>query len=105
MGELVQLEDPSNYAVVAKRIKHLWFTGNYQLLPHIEKRMEEREIDMLDVEHVIRYGQIVDHSRPDETWRYVMSGKCVEGRALKFILEVSDLHMSLISIMVRGNIR
>jgi hypothetical protein len=60
---------------------------------------------MLDIENVIKYGQVVDHSCHKEAWRYVLHGKCVEGQSLKCVVEISDHRLNLVSIMVRGKLK
>lgn len=43
-----------NYREAKLRAKQLWEEGNVILLPHARKRMTERDLSMLDVQHIIR---------------------------------------------------
>ena len=37
--------------------------------------MDQREIDINDIQNVIRYGRIVEHSKPLQLWRYATSAR------------------------------
>ena len=80
MGEVMALHDPLNYRRVLLRIKKLWDEGSVVVLPHAQTQMQARGLDLLDVQHVIRYGRITDHSRPGELWRYKVAGMAVDGQ-------------------------
>lgn len=94
------LYEPSDYVWAKRRIKRLWDEGNFILLPHARKRMVERELDILDIQNVIRYGNIVEHSKPDNLWRYKVAGKALTGRIASVLVE-TDIH-SLIVVTVLG---
>lgn len=100
MGNVVPLHQPDNYKWVHRRIKHLWDEGNVVPLPHAQQRMEERGFDINDVQHIIRYGSIVDHSMPLDLWRYELSGAALDKRKASVIVEIDIT--SLIIITVTG---
>jgi hypothetical protein len=107
MGEVLPFLSPAdcaNYAVVHRRIKHLWNHGDFEPLAHLVERMVKRKLDMNDVQNVIRYGKITEHSKPMDLWRYTVLGKCVEGQPVKCILELDAdrQFIILISVMVKG---
>jgi hypothetical protein len=58
------LEDPTNYRRIITVIRRLWDEGEVQFSPHATKRMRRRGLDVNDVQHIIRYGSILSHSRP-----------------------------------------
>jgi Domain of unknown function (DUF4258) len=87
-----------------ERIKILWRDGNFSWCPHAEQRMIERGLDITDVENVIRYGQVVENSRPGPTtpWRYVVEGSDIEGKRAGVVLELEGDLLLLVSVMERG---
>jgi hypothetical protein len=91
------LSDPTNYKWAQQRIKKLWSDGKTEIRPHARLRMSQREIDILDIQNVIRYGRIVEHSRPQHLWRYAILGKAVDGAAIKVVVEING---SLIIVTV-----
>ncbi|MEE9219305.1 MAG: DUF4258 domain-containing protein [Acidobacteriota bacterium] len=88
MPKIVPFEDPTNYWRAIKRIRKLWQEGNVTWIPHAEEQMRVRGIDLTDVAHLIRYGRIVNHSRPVELWRYEIKGKMVDGGQAKCVVEI-----------------
>ncbi len=59
--------------------------------------MSQRQIDILDIQNVIRYGRIVEHSKPANLWRYTILGKAVDGAGMKVVVEING---SLIIVTV-----
>ena len=51
--------------------------------------MSQREIDISDIQNVIRYGRIVEHSKPLDLWRYTILGKAVDGDRTKVVVEIN----------------
>lgn len=51
--------------------------------------MTQREIDINDIQNVIRYGRIVEHSKPMERWRYTILGKAVDSARMKVVVEIN----------------
>lgn len=100
MGNVVLLYEPSDYKWAQRRIKRLWDEGNFILHPHARKRMTERDLDVLDIQHIIRYGQVTDHSMPKDLWRYKVVGKALDNRKASALIEI-DIH-SLIVVTVLG---
>jgi transcription elongation GreA/GreB family factor len=81
--------DPTNYKRVRQRIRRLWDSGETAISHHARVRMKERRLDITDVQEVIRYGEIVDHSKPGDHWRYVIDGKTVEHTRLRVVVEIN----------------
>jgi hypothetical protein len=88
---VIPMWDPTNYRRVRQRIRKLWDEGDTKILNHARVRMKERRLDITDVQQVIRYGEIVDHSKPGDHWRYVIDGKTVEGLRLRLVVEINGL--------------
>lgn len=97
MNNIYPLEDPGNYKWAIKRIRHLWNEGIVIWTHHAEERMDERDCNMLDVQHIIRYGQIIEHSLPKGYWRYTIKGETLSGRTASCVVEVKG---SLIIVTV-----
>jgi hypothetical protein len=50
---------------------------------------EGKDIDINDVAAVIRYGRIMEHSKPIQHWRYTILGKAVDGERVKCVVEIN----------------
>ena len=104
MGEVAKLVDPENTRRVAERIKKLWNDGEVEWDGHAIRRMREREIDLFDVEKVIKCGRITGHSKPRENWRFVMDGRGVDERSIRVILEING-NLLVVTVVDRGRSR
>lgn len=96
MAKAVPLKDPTNYRRVHERIKALWETGNF--IPHAEGRMRTRKLEVTDIQHVIKTGRIVEHSKPGELWRYKIEGLSVDGKKIACVVEINDA-LEVIAVM------
>jgi Domain of unknown function (DUF4258) len=90
---VVPIQDPANYRRVQERIRKLWEEGDVEILPHAVLRMKERKIEITDVYSVIRYGRVIEHSKPGDLWRYVVEGKTVEGAKAGVVVEIDGTLM------------
>lgn len=70
MAAVVPIFDPTNYKQVRSRIKKLYRDGYVKITDsHAWPRMRERKIEITDVQHIINFGRVVDHSKPGQYWR------------------------------------
>jgi hypothetical protein len=90
MGDVVPLFDPYNEKRALDRIKKLWFEGNFILLPHAKKPLQDDDLDILDVEHVIRYGVIKETTNPRKLWRYRIEGLTADRLRAACVIEIDD---------------
>lgn len=90
-GKKEEFVNPGDYKHAHQRIKQLHRDGKTEPGYHAQMRMTQREIDMNDVAHVIRYGRIIEHSKPMDHWRYTILGKAVDGDSMKCVLELNDI--------------
>lgn len=97
MGNVVPLHDPSNYVWAIRRIKSLWNEGNFEILPHAQERMKKWKLDILDIEHIVKYGRVVEHTMPQNLWRYKVQGTAVDRRRAHCMIEIDG---SLIIVTV-----
>lgn len=89
MAEIVPITDAADYVAVHRRIKKFWTQGQVLISTHAQDRMDGRKIGILDVEHVIKYGSVVDHSKPGELWRYTVRGTLVDGGGIDCVVEIN----------------
>ena len=71
-------------------IRHAWGQGRFHLGTHFKKRCNERAIDMLDVENLIRDGVVrgVPTYCPDyKNWKYQVAG-FVDERHLEVVISL-----------------
>jgi hypothetical protein len=101
MGDVLPLFDPSNYQVAGRRIKKLLIEGTVVITPHAQKQMTKRKMDITDVQYILRYGLVVDHSRPMELWRYKVKGKTVDGIVAGCIVEING-HLIIVTVTKGG---
>jgi len=80
MSQVVPFHDPENYRSVMIRIKQLWEKGNVIITFHARERMAERSIDILDIQHIIKYGRVVGHIIEKRRWKYELTNKLTDGR-------------------------
>ena len=100
MGDVVPLDNPSDYARVHRRIKRLWDEGTVVVLPHAQAALLKRRMDLTDVQHVVRHGSIVSHDRQKEQWRYRIQGSTVAGATASCIVALEG---GVIIITVLGS--
>lgn len=97
MAEADSFLDPTDYKAVVIRIRRIWNEGTTVFTSHAQDAMEERGIHELDIQHVIRFGEIKEHTKPGELWRYRVEGETVDGDWLGVIVEING---SLIIVTV-----
>src|SRR5262245_7846309 len=98
MARVLPIEDPSNYKLALRRIKKLWNDGNTVFTGHAQTRMKEREIDVNDVQNVIAYGRIIEHSKPGNHWRYTLRASAVDGDSMKCVVEI-DGNLIIVTVI------
>ena len=73
---------------VLHTIRRLWEEGRVRFWDHAEERMEERGIDVLDVQQVILHGRISEHRKTRHASRWKLTGKAVDGKLLAVVVEI-----------------
>jgi hypothetical protein len=91
MGEVVPIEDPTNYRRVMQRIKKLLADGTYLILPHAKAEAANDGLEDTDVVNIIRTGAIKpnSHSMGRTGWRYVVQGESVDRGRAACVVEVT----------------
>ena len=92
LAQALASPDDTEYKRVIVEIRQLWNSGAVEFTIHAQEMMEERVVDANDIQHVIRFGKIVDHVRPEQSphsvWRYTIRGKCVDGAKLDCVVDI-----------------
>jgi hypothetical protein len=48
-----------------------------------------RRLDRNDLASMIRYGRVVEHSKPGQLWRYKVAGRTVDGEQASCVVEIN----------------
>jgi hypothetical protein len=98
MAKLLTMPRPDDYKRAHQRIKKLWVDGFVEISHHAQLRMRERKIDINDIANVIRYGQVIEHSKPLTLWRYTIAGKGVDGDRMRCVCEING-NLVIVSVI------
>jgi Domain of unknown function (DUF4258) len=101
-GAVVPFEDPRNYRRVLNRVRKLWDGGYVTFREHAEKQMARQDVDRLDVQHVIRYGSIIEHNKPKGAWRWTIQGGTVEDETMSVVVEMDGSVLIIVTVIVPG---
>lgn len=80
-------------------IKERWNNNAVIIRHHARKRMAERNITVQDMKNILWYGQLVDRSMPEGTWRYKIKGHTLNSKQGSCVVEIED---ALIIVTVIG---
>jgi uncharacterized DUF497 family protein len=97
----LDVDRPLTNGRAMQRIKALWTDGKFTWLPHAEQRLIERGLDITDVEVLVRYGKVVESSRPGAVWRYKVEGSTAEGKKGAVVFELAGDLLILVSVMLQ----
>lgn len=102
MAVVVPIFDPTNYKQVRARIRKLYHEGLTQITKsHAWPRMDQRKIEITDVQHILNFGRVVDHSKPGRNWRYTLEGTSLDtSRAIRVIVEINGF-LIVVSVMIK----
>jgi Domain of unknown function (DUF4258) len=98
MADVLPISNPGDYKRAHQRIKKLWNEGNTEFKYHAQLRMKQRKLDVNDAANCLRYGRIIEHSRPINYWRYTILGKAVDGERMKCVVEI-DGNLIIITVI------
>jgi len=77
--------------------------GTVDFSAHCRRRMSDRNVDDLDIVHVLKEGQIIREAEWDEehgNWKYRVEGTDIEGDDLTSILVIFEIDLSLLNLTV-----
>ena len=52
-------------------------------------RMAQRKLSRRDISHCLKYGRVVEHSKPSRLWRYKVRGSTVDGEPMSCVVEIN----------------
>ncbi len=84
------VEVVAGYRQAEELIRRLWREGEVILPPHAGQRMDERDVDILDIRHVLLYGRIVGHRPEGDAVRYTFHGKTLDGGRLRCVVDLGE---------------
>jgi hypothetical protein len=97
-GSVVPLDDPADYARIHRRIKRLWNEGVFEIHQHAQIAMKKRQLDLLDVQHVVLYGSIISHDLREGQWRYRIQGGTVASTTASCVVALVG-HVLVVSVL------
>ena len=59
------------------------------LTRHVRHRMTQRKLSLRDIRHCLKYGRVVEHSRPFRLWRYKVDGSTIDGEPMSCVVEIN----------------
>lgn len=102
MGEIIPLpEGPLHQKRAMERIKALWKEGTVIWTHHAESVMRMRKLEITDVQHIIRYGRVTEHSRGRHHWRYTVEGTSVDGDPAACSVEINGM-LVVVTVFLRS---
>jgi hypothetical protein len=102
MGEVVPIQDgPLPQRRAKAMIQRLWNEGMVTWRDHFEQELLNDGLQMTDVEYGIRYGHVIDHSRPRNNWRYTLEVTLLDGRRAAFVAEISGMLVMITAFIVK----
>jgi len=88
-----------------ERCRTLWKEGKFTWVRHAEERLSALGWDITDVENMIRYGRVIEHSKPGDFWRYKLEGPNAERQTGGLAYEFHGELLVLVSVMMKGKWR
>lgn len=80
------LDDPALHKLIREKIAQ----GAYRIRVHARGRLEQREVNLLDVLYVLEYGvhekEKTLYDLKHQTWKYAIRGKTEEAATLRVII-------------------
>jgi len=98
-AEVLPLFDPENYKRVVLRIKNLWNDGNYVIVYHARQREKKWQFDDFDVRNILLFGRIIEHSKPENLWRYTVEGKTIDGVRAACVVELDENRLIVVTVV------
>jgi len=72
-----------------ERIRLLERDVGIVLTRHVRQRMAQRKLSLRDIRHCLKYGRVVEHSKPFQLWRYKVDGSTIDGDPMSCVVEVN----------------
>lgn len=72
-----------------ERIRLLERDVGIVLTRHARQRMAQRQLSRRDIRHCLKYGRMVEHSKPFRLWRYKVDGSTIDGEPMSCVVEIN----------------
>ena len=56
---------------------------------HAGQRMAQRKLSRRDIRHCLKYGRVIEHSKPSRLWRYKVQGSTIDGESMSCVVEIN----------------
>ena len=90
MRKTVRLPDqPLSPRRAIERIRLLERDIGIVLTRHARQRLVQRKLSRRDIRHCLKYGRVVEHSKPSRLWRYKVRGSTVDGEPMSCVVEIN----------------
>ena len=90
MRKTVRLPDqPLSPRRAIERIRLLERDIGIVLTRHARHRMAQRKLSRRDISHCLKYGRVVEHSKPSRLWRYKVRGSKIDGEPMSCVVEIN----------------
>ncbi len=90
MKKVVRLPDrPLSPRRAIERIRLLERDVGIVLTRHARLRMAQRKLSRRDIRQCLKYGRVVEHSKPFRWWRYKVQGSTIDGDPMSCVVEIN----------------
>ncbi len=90
MSEIDRLPDrPLSPRRAIERIRQLERDVGIVLTGHARQRMAQRKLSRRDIRHCLKYGRVIEHSKPSRLWRYKVQGSTIDGESMSCVVEIN----------------
>ena len=72
-----------------ERIRQLERDVGIVLTGHARQRMAQRKLSRRDIRHCLKYGRVIEHSKPSRLWRYKVQGSTIDGESMSCVVEIN----------------
>ena len=72
-----------------ERIRLLERDAGIVLTSHARQRLMQRKLSRRDIRHCLKYGRVVEHSKPFQLWRYKVDGPTIDGEPMSCVVEIN----------------
>ena len=83
------LDRPLSPRRAIERIRLLERDVGIVLTGHARQRMAQRKLSRRDIRQCLKYGRVVEHSKPFRLWRYKVEGSTIDGDPMSCVVEIN----------------
>ncbi len=83
------LDRPLSPRRAIERIRLLERDVGIVLTRHARLRMAQRKLNRRDIRQCLKYGRVVEHSKPFRLWRYKVQGSTIDRDPMSCVVEIN----------------